>query len=292
MSRSHGARLRAVTLALALLALFVVASSPADAAKVVPVGYVSLGDSYTAGPLIPNQLPDPWGCLRSDHNYPHLVAPTITQPLTDVSCSGAKTDDMTQPQDVELGPNPPQLGALKPDTAIVTLGIGGNDIGFSSIAQDCASPTPTGHPCQDKYVVDGHDQLADRIAQTGPKVATVIRQIRTASPRARVFVVGYPSILPQSGPGCWPVMPIAPDDVPYLRSVQTNLNAMLAQQARAAGVRYVDVFTPSIGHDACQLPGDKWVEPPAPTAPAAPVHPNAVGMQGMAAVVTTVINTR
>jgi hypothetical protein len=31
--------------------------------------YVALGDSYTAGPLIPTQLSDPAGCQRSDHNY-------------------------------------------------------------------------------------------------------------------------------------------------------------------------------------------------------------------------------
>ena len=35
---------------------------------------VGLGDSYAAGPLIPNQSLNPLGCLRSDHNYAHLAA--------------------------------------------------------------------------------------------------------------------------------------------------------------------------------------------------------------------------
>ena len=77
-------------------------------------------------------------------------------------------------------------------------------------------------------------------------------------------------------------MPIAPDDVPYLRAKEKELNAMLATQAAAAGATYVDVYGPSIGHDACQLPGVRWVEPLIPLAPAAPVHPNALGMRGMA----------
>lgn len=81
-----------------------------------------------------------------------------------------------------------------------------------------------------------------------------------------------------------PSLPIAPDDVPYLRDKEKELNAMLATQAAAAGATYVDVYAPSIGHDACQLPGVRWVEPLVPLSPAAPVHPNALGMQGMATV--------
>ena len=77
--------------------------------------------------------------------------------------------------------------------------------------------------------------------------------------------------------------------MPYLRDKEKELNAMLATQAAAAGATYVDVYTPSIGHDACQLPGVRWVEPMVPLSPAAPVHPNALGMQGMAAVLAGAI---
>jgi hypothetical protein len=59
---------------------------------------------------------------------------------------------------------------------------------------------------------------------------------------------------------------------------------MLANQAAAAGATYVDVYGPSVGHDACQLPGIRWIEPLVPLSPAAPVHPNALGMQATAAV--------
>jgi len=51
-----------------------------------------------------------------------------------------------------------QIDRLNSTTRLVTLGISGNDIGFVSILENCASPTPTGHPCQDKYVVNGHDE--------------------------------------------------------------------------------------------------------------------------------------
>jgi lysophospholipase L1-like esterase len=281
-----------IVVSIATTLAFLAAPGTAGARK-PPQSYVSLGDSYTAGPLIPLQETDPLGCLRSDHNYPHLVAGALgVSTFRDPSCSGAETSDMTSPQGVSPGPNPPQFDSLDANTQLVTLGIGGNDIGFTEIIENCSSPTPTGHPCQDHYVVNGHDELAQRIADTAPKVAAVLQGIHRRSPKASVFVVAYLAILPETGPGCWPQLPIAPDDVPYLRGVENELNGMLAQQAAANRAGFVDAYTASIGHDACQLPGTRWVEPAVPTTPAAPVHPNLFGMQGYAAAVLAQVNAR
>jgi hypothetical protein len=270
-----------------------VAPAAAGARTPPPSSYVALGDSYTAGPLIPLQETDPLGCLRSDHNYPHLVAAALgVGNFRDPSCSGAETGDMTNAQNVDPGPNPPQFDSLDAGSQLVTLGIGGNDIGFTEIAESCASPTPTGHPCQDRYVVNGHDELAERIDATAPKVAAVIDGIHRRAPKARIFVVAYLAILPETGPGCWPQLPMTPEDVPYLRGVEKKLNGMLAEQAAASHSTFVDAYTASIGHDACQLPGARWVEPVVPTTPAAPVHPNLFGMQGYAAAVLARIDDR
>jgi hypothetical protein len=258
----------------AALALALPAAASAGTAD-----YVALGDSYVAGPFIPPPIP-PWGCLKSGSNYAHLTATRLSMSLADPSCSGAKTDHMTNTQGVSPQPNPPQFNSLQSDTQDVTLGIGGNDIGFSSLAQDCFSTSPTGSPCHDKYVVNGDDQVSDRIAATGPKVASVLRGIHTRSPNARVFVVNYPAILPDTGPGCWPQIPVADGDVAWLRSKEKELNQMLADQAAANGASLVDWYTASIGHDACQPPGIKWVEGPVPLNAAAPVHPNLLGMLG------------
>jgi hypothetical protein len=107
--------------------------------------------------------------------------------------------------------------------------------------------------------------------------------VHARSPQARVFLVGYPTILPAAGRGCWPVVPYTAGDVAYLRTVAQRLNAMLAGQAAAGGATYVDTATSSVGHDVCQLPGTKWVEGIIPTMPAFPVHPNALGERDMAA---------
>jgi lysophospholipase L1-like esterase len=263
-----------------LLALMTLALAAATAAGARAANYVALGDSYAAGPLIPNPVL-PLGCLKSDHNYAHLAAPGIGLTLRDASCSGATTVDMTSPQNVEPdGPNPPQFNSLDSSTTVVSLTIGGNDIGFSEVAQSCITLNPFSHPCLDKYDAGGVDQLKARIEATAPKVAAVLGGIKSRAPAAKIYVVNYPAIFPETGFGCWPQMPIGFNDVPYLRSTEQRLNSMLATQAAAAGATLVSWYSASIGHDACKGSSTRWVEPLVPGEPAAPIHPNAAGMQG------------
>ncbi|HSS04859.1 MAG TPA: SGNH/GDSL hydrolase family protein [Solirubrobacterales bacterium] len=230
----------------------------------------------------------PLGCLKSDHNYAHLAAPSIGLPLRDPSCSGATTADMTNPQSTELGTNPPQFNSLDAETTRVSLTIGGNDIGFSEVALSCVTVNPFSTPCKDKYDSGGKDQIAERIAATAPKVAAVLQGIHARSPAAKVFVVNYAAIFPETGFGCWPQMPIGFGDVPYLRSKEKELNAMLATQAAANGATLVNWYNASIGHDACKGSSTRWVEPVVPTNPAAPIHPNERGMQGAAGILAAV----
>ncbi len=268
--------IRALALAAMALAVLAVAATGARAAN-----YVSLGDSYAAGPLIPNQI-SPLGCLKSDHNYAHLAAPSFGIQLRDPSCSGATTVDMTEAQSIEFGSNPPQFNSLDAETTIVSLTIGGNDIGFSEVAESCITLNPFSHPCLDKYDSGGKDQLAERIAATAPKVAAVLQGIHSRSPSAKIYVVNYPAIFPETGFGCWPQMPIGFQDVPYLRSTEQKLDAMLATQAAANGATLVNWYNASIGHDACKSSSTRWVEPLVPGELAAPIHPNKAGMQGAA----------
>src|SRR2546423_9831594 len=114
----------------AALSLLVLAVPSASAAPSLRGDYVALGDSYTSGPAIPNQDIAAGQCYRSDHNYPHLIAPTLAATeFRDASCSGAQTKDMTGTQNADVGPdNPPQFDRLDGNTRLVTLGISGNDI--------------------------------------------------------------------------------------------------------------------------------------------------------------------
>jgi lysophospholipase L1-like esterase len=277
---------RAVALGGALVLAVAGALASASAANAADSGgtYVALGDSYTSGPLIPVQSGGL--CLRSSENYASLTAGDLGYSLVDASCAGSTTVNMTQDQaDLGIEINPPEFDSLTGGTSLVTLGIGGNDIGFLNIIETCAGESltnPFGDPCTEHYTTGGTDQLLAAIQATGPKIAAVLRQIHQRSPHAAVYVVGYPDILPEDSDGCWPIVPIAYGDVAYLRQTETELNAMLAGEADANGATYVDTYTPTIGHDVCQTIGVKWIEGLVPTSPAAPFHPNALGEAAMA----------
>jgi lysophospholipase L1-like esterase len=175
----------------------------------------------------------------------------------------------------------------------VTLTIGGNDIGFSSIIQNCLAATPDGptasraQTCKAFYTKGGTDQLAARIRATRPKVNHVLRAIHRRSPNAKVYLAGYPAILPESDPGprCFAQMPLTTTDLAYLRGVEKKLNRMLANAAAANKATYVDTYRPTIGHDTCTLPPVRYIEPVVAPIEAAPVHPNRFGEAAMARIV-------
>ena len=246
-----------------------------------PGPYVALGDSYVSGPGIPSQTGTPPGCQRSTQDYPSLIQDVEhAAGWRDVSCGGATTADLTGPQPTRAGTNPAQLSALSTDTSLVTLGIGANDIGFGDIVQRCLSGSGTA--CREHYLGEGHDVLADRIAATAPKLASILGQIARRAPLATVLVVGYPTLLPVSGPGC-PQAPATPADLAYLNQTFQALNTMLRTQASAAGDHYIDVATTSRGHDMCAPAGTAWIEGRHPTpATAIAFHPNVLDMRNVA----------
>jgi len=249
--------------------------------------YVALGDSYTSGPLIPNQVGTPADCARSDHNYPSLTAAAFGLTLRDVSCSGATTKHMANPQSglPAGGTNPPQFNGVTRDAALVTVGIGGNDAGLVSVGAKCGqlgATNPNGHACRDFYTAGGRDQVKEKIDAAAPKVAAVLQGIHTRAPAARVAIVGYPAVVPTDGTGCYPTVPLSPDDIAYFNELLVKINAMIAEQARANDAEYVDTYTPSIGHDVCKLPLTRWFEGLVPTEPAFPLHPNGRGEASLA----------
>ncbi|MFE0026292.1 SGNH/GDSL hydrolase family protein [Amycolatopsis sp. NPDC059021] len=273
------------TTALAAIAAITFGTLAGPASAATATEYVALGDSAAAGPLIPPQDPASYGCLRSLVDYPHVVAKKIgAAKLTDVTCSGAKTVDLSGSQPTFTGPAAPQLDALSSRTSVVTLTIGANDVGLVPAVLSCLNLAPGVQPdCVDRYTAGGHDQLAESIADFEPKWGAAISAIAKRAPKARISVVGYGTYLPHNG--CWPVAPLSARDADYIQKTIGELDAALARQAAAHGARFLDIRGVTSGHDVCQAPGVKWYESLVPTAIAAPLHPNEAGMAGIGAYV-------
>lgn len=250
--------------------------------------YVALGDSFTAGPMIPPRV-DP-ACARSGSNYPHAVARTLgIDDFRDVSCSSATTANLSGPQVVSSGSTvAAQYEALTPDTELVTVGIGGNDIGLVALAGSCLAldrssgraSAPAGPLCATANVRDGVDLVDRAIDDFAPTYGAIVQEIRDRAPQARILLVGYPTGIRDGG--CYPDQPILPDDATYLQAKIDRLNAAMRQQADAAGVDYVDLRESTVGHDACQPAAQRWTEGLFPSQPAAPLHPNADGHRNAA----------
>jgi lysophospholipase L1-like esterase len=267
------------------------------AAYTAPSGpVVALGDSYTAGALVPlDSRAKPPGCLRSTKAYPALVAHALRVPLREAACVSAGVKEMTGAQrtylGTYLGTNPAQLTALAPDDRLVLLTLGGDDMGFLNVLKECVKLSftrPWGSPCEAHYAPGGHDQLAAGVTAEAPKMARILAAIEARAPRARIVVVGYPAMFPQSG-GCWPAVPITNGDVAYLRGIEVKVNAMLAAAAKAAGATFVNTYAPTTGHDFCTPESVRDVEGLVPGSLALPFHPNARGQQAMANAVLAAI---
>lgn len=263
-------------------------SIPGTAVAAPEVRYINLGDSFSAGTGVrPNDPDAPLGCLRSSNNYAQQLADTEDWYLVDVSCSGATTTDLFEPQWAGLSP---QLDALDARADIVTVLIGGNDGGiYADSIRGCmelADDDPLGSPCADRYG-DRFEQIV--IDETGPSVSGSLKAIGDAAPEAQVVLVGYLRILPDHS--CRPAMPVADGDVAYLNDLQDTLNEVLAEAAAANDVEYVDLTEISQGHDACQRPGVRFIEPVNGGDSVAAVHPNELGQRAMAQAVRERLTT-
>ncbi|MEV8600699.1 SGNH/GDSL hydrolase family protein [Streptomyces griseoviridis] len=330
MSRSRlPAAVRAVFATATALAAVLSVFTPVSAAPSAAAGpprYVALGDSYSA-----NVFVRPWnptdGCGRSYRNYPHQVAEELGLRLVDVTCGAAEVQDGVlgpQPSSKVLGPpsaptaggwpaRPAQIERLRADTDYVSVGIGGNSLGFGEIVTQCLKRGLTtlglGTPCTKHYTSgEGRDWLAGRFARLDGEFGRMMTRIRERAPHARVALVGYPAIVPTNS-GChWGVWrqlgTVAKGDMPWLDGLERRLNSLIAEQAAAHGATYVDTYGPSRAHGLCAGAGQKWMygvrddltgdgdqtDPPARLCALLPgtgatctfVHPNALGADNQA----------
>lgn len=222
-------------------------------------GYIALGDSYSSGEGTWDLAADRGyagggseDCHRSQGSYFSTVTRGFRFALggTLWACSGARIGDvLSGGQHGE----PAQIDRLHPDTSLVTLTIGGNDIGFSQIVTRCVVRLPWSSACRDQDA-----DIRARMAALPSGLASVFDQIGRRAPKARVIVLGYPRPFPVR-PG-HSVDNIGVADQVYLNGVVHDLDGVIATAARRADqalaaasrpgtVEYADGYTAFDGHE-------------------------------------------
>ena len=213
------------------------AATPAQSAG---ASYVALGDSYSSGVGTRTYISDGTSCQRSTKAYPYLVAQARGYTLNFQACSGATTSTVTSGQ----------LGALNTGTSYVTISVGGNDAGFSSVITECAKPA-WASDCAGKV-----NTANSFITNTLPgRLNTLYASIRSKAPNAKVVVVGYPRVF--NGEDCNAATWFSPDDESRLNATADLLNSKLSAAASAKGFTFANPTSAFIGHAVCGSP--EWL---------------------------------
>ena len=147
-----------------------------------PLRYVALGDSYSSGV---GGGDESGACARSDHGYPALLGRTAGIDLVrNAACSGATTDDVLSSQ----------LGALDRRVQLVTLTIGGNDLGVTSLPSACVQ-------LEAEQCTDAVRSSLASLATLPDKLARTYSAIAKAAPNAKILVAGYPAFFDDDATG-------------------------------------------------------------------------------------------
>jgi lysophospholipase L1-like esterase len=201
--------------------------------------YVALGDSYSSGVGTRTYYNDGTNCERSPYAYGPLIASARGYALTFEACSGATTADVISSQ----------LGPLNSSTNLVTITIGGNDAGFSTVITDCAGWY---YNCQS--AIDNADAY---IQNTLPgKLNTTYGDIRSHATTAHVVVLGYPHLFTADGQTCnFDALTSYHEE--ELNTTADMLDSAIQKQASAHGFTYVDPRSAFNSHEVCS--SSEWL---------------------------------
>lgn len=247
---------RLAAAALAATAAFALLPAAAAHAEFDPVRYVALGDSYSSGTGTGDYF-DP-ACRRSAKAYPQLLADGLNAEFTFEACSGARTADLLSTQ----------LGSLDAETDIVTVTIGGNDIGWAEAVKACLTP-----------LADCTDEIEDseRLVQLHlPGLLDgAYGAIANRAPNADVYVLGYPRLF-NGASTCGALRQPSVGEQLLMNEAADRLAGVIRNKAEEHDFTYVDVRRAFEGHAICDdvayLNGLAY--PPSES-----YHPNAMGHQ-------------
>lgn len=242
--------------------------------------YVALGSSMAAGPGIRPRAPGaPLGSGRSAVNYPHLVARRLGYGLVDVTFSGATTAHILT--DEQRG-QPVQVDALDGTESLVTVTIGGNDVGYVPYLYTAGLPGfATSLPLVGARLRDALDPVArdEALERVGASLTAVGAEIRRRAPQATVMFVDYLTLLPPRGIAA---PPLSEARVEVGRHIADTLKRHTETAAAKTGCQLVRASDASVEHHPWSA--EAWTTRfglPVPGR-AAPLHPNKAGMGAVA----------
>jgi lysophospholipase L1-like esterase len=249
--------------------------------------YLGLGDSYASGQGAWNYLSGTDTainkCHLSSHSYPlRLNGDIYSNGGHSVSCSGARITDIINQSPEYAGQvndhhsaksreaDDSEVGILHDflpgyiaqnnfvttyQPKVVTVQIGGNDIGFKDFLLRCVSPlssvkppTPNPSNCFSSY--EDRLEIEQTITRNYSKWVSLYKELHRAAPASHIYAIGYPQIIASSG-SCGFNVRLSSYEAGFARELVTYLNSVIQKAATAGGVQYVDITDALVGHELC-----------------------------------------
>lgn len=227
------------------------------------LNYVALGDSFSSGEGVPpfetTSSPDKDLCHRSTSAYSRVLDSDTALALTLQAfraCSGATTEQVIAGKNTETG----QLDAITNTTKIITISVGGNDIGFEPYIAACLTPFQGGCGAGSSI----YSQTLDNIELSLPNkldafYVSLEKKLDSVKFTGRVYVVGYPRMIVERPVGGWGLCPIelSQDEAFAAESLTVKLDSEIAgavARLKDSRFNYVSALksgSPFTGHDMC-----------------------------------------
>jgi lysophospholipase L1-like esterase len=237
--------------------------------------YVALGSSFAAGPGI--RPIEHRRAGRSARNYAHQVADALSLHLVDVTCSGATTANVLTERQRRL---PPQIDGVTADAKLVTITVGGNDIGY--IGGLVRGSVVNAVLDRLRFLPDRwrgsvrYEAPTDQCDTLVESLVMLVRAVRSRAPGARILLVDYLTVLGPDAHRCRE-LPLGDDAVRQVRTTADRLAAAFRTAAQRSGAHLVPASAASVDHGVGSA--DPWVsgfhgKPP--------YHPTLAGMTAVA----------
>jgi lysophospholipase L1-like esterase len=250
--------------------------------------YIGLGDSYTSGEgafdyLNGSDTPNNM-CHVSRNSYPLLLTHDLFNGTGghSVACSGAVIKDVGSTASSYRGqvrdvPNFQQLQQSQPlllesveanflpgyiaqqrfvqrwQPRIATVSIGGNDVGFGGLMQNCIEPHISRHvsdsTCYNTY--EDRLELSHLIDRTMARWTGLYKQLQHEAPDMQLYAIGYSQLVSDTGT-CALNVQLNKSELEFAESVIDYLNQDIRKAATAAGAPYVDISQALKGHRLCE----------------------------------------
>ncbi len=246
--------------------------------------YFAMGDSYSAGEGNPPYTDVP--CAHSNASFAYQIGNGVPSP-TMIACVGAVTDDVDKVAQGLAGSQIfEMLNGHTVTNSLITISIGGNDLGFSTELAKCLTSDCT--PDQ--------NELSQKISALQSRLVEIYQQIHSHAPDTDIVAIGYPLLVADPAQAnchdSFTRSGLSADEMTMMRTLGSQLNDVTQKAAQAGGVSFVDGTKVFQGHEACASnQSDEWLNEVTSSDVNGSFHPNQLGHTAYAGAVNDARNS-